>query len=356
MFISLSLLSVRLSHHHHHSYYYSIRQIAVEDMVLSGACIMPHGAMILDLNMDGIPDGCRLLHQACVDTASSLLSTNPETIIIFTPHGISLSKTIGVCINESVSGSATWSGEWEDYRVCATCDLEVAHSLIKHLDEDNIAAEGIISTAASMTAPIAWGEVVPLHFLTREAGATNIFQVVVVSWPQTRFDPVNHSQAFMDIGESIQKFCRTKSSKRIGLVFSCDMSHMHGTVAGTRLIFSGSDSFGQDADIAIRFDSAIVEWIKHLAMGDIIRSREILMVRAMDVVERAKACGWAGFCALQGCMEEAMAVDKTPRSHKNKLDCWRGFFHGYAAPTYYGMMAASFVRVNVTPAAEEQEI
>jgi hypothetical protein len=42
--------------------------------------------------------------------------------------------------------------------------------------------------------------------------------------------------------------------------------------------------------------------------------------------------------------------------HKNKLDCWRGFFHGYAAPTYYGMMAASFVRVDVTPAVEEQEI
>lgn len=317
---------------------------------------MPHGAMILDLNMDGIPDGCRLIHQACVDTASSLLSTNPETIILFTPHGMSLSKTIAVYTNESVSGSAAWSGEWEDYRVCATCDLEVAHSLITHFEEENIAAEGIISIVASMPAPIAWGEVIPLHFLTREAGAMNRFQVVVVSWPQTRFDPESHVQTFINIGASIRKFCCAKISKRIGLVFSCDMSHVHGTVAGTRSIYSGSDSLGQDSAIATQFDSTIVEWSKQLASGNMISSRELLMGRAVHVVGRAKVCGWAGFCALQGCLEDMVASAPTEeRPDKNKFEFWpnwQGVFHGYAAPTYYGMMAASFVCTFASPTGD----
>ena len=95
-------------------------------MVLVGLSIIPHGTMILDLSMIGLPVKSEKLHFACEKAAVEIAITNPETIILFTPHGISSSSKPSLYLNKFVKGSAGWNGFWDNYTACASCDQSMA--------------------------------------------------------------------------------------------------------------------------------------------------------------------------------------------------------------------------------------
>jgi aromatic ring-opening dioxygenase LigB subunit len=64
-------------------------------MVLVGCAIFPHGCMTLDPSRSGLPDKARLLHDASVKCAKEIRELNPDLIVLSTPHGVTLSKSLG---------------------------------------------------------------------------------------------------------------------------------------------------------------------------------------------------------------------------------------------------------------------
>lgn len=315
-------------------------------MVLSSISIMPHGAMILDTKMDNLPnpDACQLLHDACKKTCQSIsssLSSGDESkepvVILFSPHGMSLSESIAVYQNQLIRGSAEWLGAWTEYKVEYEGNSELAIQLVNHMKSNQVPCEGFTFVTRSFAAPLAWGEAVPLWFLSQEQKKRKLenkaTKVIVVSWPQLRLQPLEFVSAARAIGKSLYTFVTSAeaASFNFSLILSCDMSHVHGCDPALASIFQGDPSLGADKALASRFDGLIVDWATAaFQQGDLKRASELLQAAGRDVVA-AKACGWSGFNLLQGLLEEGLAT------HNVRL---RGQVNGYAAPTYYGMMTA----------------
>lgn len=346
----------------------SILLILVLIMVLVNVSVMPHGAMLLDMSLPELPEDVAELRDACIAAGTAIDTSNPEVIILFTPHGICTKTKPAVYLNNSVSGNAGWNGFWETFSICGQCDSESAQQLHSYLNNtDDAQCAGITCFSKVCSAALAWGEVVPLSFCksTLDRGA----QLIVCSWPQARFHPVQYAEPAMAMGRRLYEFAQ-QHPKRVALMFSCDLSHVHGDPDNAGFLFRGDPSLGADKDLASQFDGEVVRWTERLVAADVAGARARLLGEGcMGVVERAKSCGWAGFCAVQGCLETAHAASKAGGGHAESAfttapteesprprdaggtgegeegaqhGMWQGKLWGYAAPTYFGMMAATF--------------
>jgi aromatic ring-opening dioxygenase LigB subunit len=308
-------------------------------MVLVSCTVLPHGAMILDMDhMPDLPTGARELHDWCVQAGEQVLQADPSVIVLFTPHGLSLQSSVTVLLNSSVKGSAEWAGNWAGYEVEQQCDTEMAEKLLSQFVADGVPAEGLLTFAGGVPAPLRWGEAVPLWFLqsTLQKGC----KVVVVCWPQTRFQPDEFAAHFCDIGKSVHKFA-TENPQRISIVFSCDLSHVHGNPLGAHCLYCGDElSLSVNKSLACSFDSTIVRWAETLCAGDIRESAKILLEDARSMSVAARSCGWAGLCCLQGLCTASVEAHQDHTSTSNDK-IWTGQCHGYHAPTYYGMIVIS---------------
>ena len=318
-------------------------------MVLSSIANMPHGAMILDMTMENLPNmkACQLLHDACKITSQSIAtslidsssSSKESIVILFSPHGMSLSESIAVYQNQSIQGSAEWLGAWSEYKVHYEGDSTLATKLVDHMKANDLSCEGFTYITKSFAAPLAWGEAVPLWFLSQEQKkrklnqSNSLCKVIIISWPQLRLQPMEYATTAQAIGKALYSFTTSVDVEafNFSLILSCDMSHVHGCESTLPSIFQGDPSLGCDKALATRFDGRIVDWATTVfEQGDSMSGAKLLETAGEDVVS-AKACGWSGFNLLQGLLEAAK------KEHNMHL---HGRVNGYAAPTYYGMMTA----------------
>lgn len=227
------------------------------------------------------------------------------------------------------------------------------------------AAQGV-KLGFSETAPLAWGEVVPLYFLYQEEEEEEDHvshpPAIILTWPQARMNPVEYTPKACQLGRALLQFCQvdypfdnngnnssnSSSRRRISIIFSCDMSHVHGSPAGTAAMYCGHPSLGENKQLAAHFDELLVQWATLLAVeGDTVKAGDLLFKQAIHTVTDAKACGWAGFCAMQSLFEALEEQQMTTRAANTNTTsteggpAWTGKIHGYFAPTYFGMMAVS---------------
>ncbi len=158
-------------------------------MVLVSVSIIPHGCMILDPTVEGLPSGSELLHLACVEAVHDVERALPNNFLVATPHGLSLTSDISVYGNVSVAGSAEWNGFWKSFCITCKSDPNNQKKILQCLTERSVSSDSIICFSNACSAPIAWGEVVPLWFhqhLLQNA------TVNILTFPQCRFDPLAH--------------------------------------------------------------------------------------------------------------------------------------------------------------------
>ena len=134
-------------------------------MPLVHACVMPHGALVLDPTKAAddaergvCGDGGASLHMACADTAAGLADATPELIVLTTPHGMALPGAVAVYTHETIQGTAEWMDEWQGFTVAGEGDAAAAYSLLAHLKASDFNAEPV--TGPGMYAPLRWGEAV----------------------------------------------------------------------------------------------------------------------------------------------------------------------------------------------------
>lgn len=261
-------------------------------MVLVSIHVMPHGAMILDLSLSELPVNTELLHHACAENSVLLKQSECDVLILCTPHGISLGKSIGLYANEELKGSAAWKDLWSDFTCEALVDMESTTDLLNLFHKNDINADTITCFSQGCCGNLAWGEVVPLWFCKDTLSTKNTvghsMKLIVMSWSRQRLQCRDYINEGIRCGQVLQEFA-SAHPKRVSIMMSCDLAHTHPTPLGTPDIFCSS--YPVNSDISSTFDRYIVDWAKALLEDhDVDIAHDLLLNQASVIADEALVC------------------------------------------------------------------
>ncbi len=226
-------------------------------------------------------------------------------MIVLTPHNIHVTGAMAVIVSSRIAGNLPEAPE----PVALDCQVDrpFAGSVLEALRSAPIPAVGVSyggNAAEEAVMPMDWGTLIPLWYL---GGRWEPPLPVVVVAPARDLDAAMHVTAGQAIGE-----VAARSERRIALIASADHSHTH-------------DSAGPHGGhpVAKTFDRLVM---------DAIETNEL--DRLLDVPDRlledAKPDSWWQLLMLHGALGSG----------------WQADLLSYEAPTYYGMLCASFAPAN----------
>ena len=297
---------------------------------------------------------CNALFAACSKAAELARATSPDVIVLNTPHGMCLSRAVGVYLNARAKGNAEWNGQWTEFEVDIALDTDLSKKLLDHLLSDSVAAEGITAfTVCEM--PLRWGEVIPLYFLQdfTKAGV----KVVITSNPRGKMiEGLEALSKTSHLGRSMAKFLGGLD-QRILYVVSCDLAHIHETDCQLPLYLPDPRWNMPPASVtALSFDLAVENWVKGVTSsaehvkgplksleekqvkwdGAVAKEAAQWLTKAIGMKAPARtSCGIYGVAVLHHMLVAEM--EKPGTSFTSHFLC-------RLAPTYYGMMVATFVK------------
>lgn len=255
------------------------------------AAIAPHGAPIFDE-----PGGAT--RQGMEELGRRFASASPEAAIVLTPHGVHIEGHFAVVRAANLAGDASqWTDADTAYR--GPGEPALAEACLTELAADGLPALGITfgaTAAGDSTMPLDWGALIPLLFMRAPA--------VVVS-PCRSLSNDLHVRA----GAALARATR---GRRVALIASADHGHGH------RLPGGGEGPYGV-APESEAYDAQIQELVRGNRLGE-LRATDPAWALA------AKADSFWQLLMLDG----AIGSDFTPD------------LISYEAPTYFGMLTASF--------------
>jgi aromatic ring-opening dioxygenase LigB subunit len=257
--------------------------------VLTFAAIAPHGAPIFD-----DPEGPT--RRGLEELGRRFAAARPEAVIVLTPHGIHLDDHFAVVRSSRLAGDASqWTDADTSYDGPGYPAL--AERCIAALKEDGLPALGVTfgaTAAGASTMPLDWGALIPLWFMRAPA--------VVVS-PCRALSNAQHVRA----GAAL---ARATGSARVALIASAD--HGHGHTADGPYGFSAESG---------PYDDRIQE---------LVRGNELTALTELDP-------SWA-VAALADSFWQLLML------HGAVADAFEPELLSYEAPTYFGMLTASYTR------------
>lgn len=289
------------------------------------AAAVPHGDFALDPSLIGGVNGSTLIHNASIALGRQLSQLKPDLIFITTPHGVALTNDFAVYQSSNGSGFALIGGDlhnasYPGYEVPMQFPLapDLAGDLVDQLRLAGSNVTGILPWADSEAFPIRWGEVVPLWFLQSYLNDTQNAQVLIWSQPLRRY---NHSVAMipelLTVGAALYSYLQALPH-RVVVIASTDLAHTHLNPVQPY----------PPCTCAGPFDAACGEWAATL-------NGTKLTVGAAALAQDAMSCGYTGLVMLHGMLAQAPMNGDAP---------FKPELLAIAAPTYYGMMVASFTR------------
>lgn len=366
---------------------------------LIGIAYLPHGTMLLDPDRGDLPILAKSLHSTCMQISTQIAELNPDLLLLLTPHGLNVHHSINIyqpgISNCYANGNAQWNGQWTDYSVDIDLDGEASKELYLYLKERLSNVQGMLSFAGLST-PLRWGEVVPLYFALHELARRNQNvknnelkqismrskpKVVIIAQPGRgvtstveyivirldwliRYVLAEEKERFYEeqqpnlikFGQSIRSWC-DQSSKRILLVISGDQAHTHAWSSQLPQLYQPDPScfsrFPQSGtEQADLFDEMIQNWLtgkRSQSNNNLYQLDEDLLVNQAGKIEKqAISCGYAGSLTLQGVMKNDFIQNRIEHSSQSIDSSAHWILTNFSAccPTYYGMLAALFLRNN----------
>ena len=301
-------------------------------MSILKAYILPHGA--ITLNPEDYQDypELQILHDSLKAVGDEIANLKPDLIVLTTPHGIAMSKSFGVYINNDAYGTAEWDNSWKDFAVNTKLDNEVSEGLLAHIEEKkSVNIQGVTAFVPSASISLRWGEVIPLWFIheaykrsIKKDEANELPKSIILSLPRRRLtEPDKMIPECLELGKGMTEFL-LNLNKRTVLVFSGDLAHTHKIIKGSFMADTQIYPIKEDAS---QFDEAIEEWAKNPL------EKEETLLKCGSVCSEFLSCGYTGFVVLQGMLKELNT--KANFKIESKVLC---NYH----PTYYGMMVAAF--------------
>ncbi|MHA1461994.1 MAG: hypothetical protein ACTSQ0_02890 [Candidatus Heimdallarchaeota archaeon] len=277
-------------------------------MVVVGAYILPHGALVLDPTVENLPNEAIELHHAMNEMAKTIEDLKPDLIFITTPHSIALSNDFGIYLNKGGSGSAEWDNKYKKFKVQVEFDQKISNDLLDYLLEKETAVHGIATFTPGMDAPFRWGEAVPLWFLRKLSTKP---KYILMSQPLRRLEETKELiPETLTLGNDLRLFFESLE-KRIIVIISADLGHTHQK--------NGPYGFSEEAE---PFDKLMEKWAGTLDEKYLIR-------KAVPKLDKALCCGYIGFVLLQGMIN---GKGFTPEGITR------------ATPSYYGMMVTRYTK------------
>ena len=206
-------------------------------MVFVGAAIFPHGTMPFDGDPMSASPSCRkrnaelpedikvkcsTLYKSYIRVAELVATKEPEIVVLYTPHGISLtSGSAGIYMANKAKGNALWNDCWGEFAVDIDLDSARAVELLEYLQGQGLRAEGI-ETFGKTEAPLRWGEAVPLWSLSQKLDTTKVQFIIITVGKKAEPDYLN------TLGEALQGYI-SSLSQRVAVVMSGDLAHSPST-------------------------------------------------------------------------------------------------------------------------------
>ena len=279
-------------------------------MPLVFAAIAPHGGIaIAEACTPDERDVAIKTRAGMEELGRRFAAARPDVAIVATPHNVHIANALGVVVASRVAGKL--NGVMPAIGLDLVSDTQLAWRVL-----ESFAAAGLPSAGVSFgsndpdtaVAPMDWGVLIPLWFMGgRQQPAVRI----VVVTPARDLSASDHVSA----GAAIAAVAAA-SDRRVALIASADHGHAHQR--------SGPYGFHPAAE---EYDTLVTELVRSEQLD-----RLADIPRAM--VEDAKADSWWQLLMLHGA---TMGAGRAQGAE------WKGTLISYEAPTYFGMLTASYV-------------
>ena len=253
------------------------------------AAIAPHGGPVFDQ-----PDAPT--RKGMEELGRRFAQAKPDAVIVATPHGLHVDGHFAVVRSSRLEGDASqWTDADTHYE--GPGEPELADACIAALRDAGLPALGVTfgSTAAgSSTMPLDWGALIPLWFMRAPA---------VVVTPCRALSNDDHVRA----GRAL---AAATGERRIAFIASADHGHGH-TADGPYGFAAESADYDEQIQAIVRENrlAELAEWDPAFAVA-------------------AKADSFWQLLMLHGALGDAFSAELL----------------SYEAPTYFGMLTASFAR------------
>ncbi|KAI9026959.1 hypothetical protein DFJ74DRAFT_704386 [Hyaloraphidium curvatum] len=305
-------------------------------MPLVHAQYLPHGNIILDPSgyYPQLKPDTQTCHDAMLEACRAAKATNPDLIVLTFPHGITCDDEFTIYANNDyASGNGEWLGEWKEFGVKVTIDKKATNAVSKTCNAKGLRMARLTTNGAGPTvdAVLRWSEVVPIWFLEKVFEGKVPYVLIQNPESASWMDPAGKKTELRAFGDIFYDMCKPGgplADRRIFLAVSGDQSHVldhpHKDLKlglGYKAIPYGVHPAGP------AFDTAVRKWCTSLDPAD--------FEAAYPHMKEAKTCGAAGLTTLARIVERLKAdgVEVT------------GKVLAEIAPTYYGMLVATFTLV-----------
>jgi aromatic ring-opening dioxygenase LigB subunit len=283
------------------------------------ACVAPHGFPIIP-DLSDNAEGALATREAMHELGRRCAATNPDVIVVATPHGFRVDDTI--CLPAVARGAGTlhWGERTVEMNIPVDLDLTDRVADAARARGVPIALAGYAGNRRYQSViPLDWGVVTPLWFLGHgrnmvgmghvlasvlAGGLEDIGPPAVIATPSRNLP----RQQMVEFGKAIAD-AAAYDGRRVAFVASCDWAHTHTE--------SGPYGFHEDA---VEVDEMIVQALKDNDPGRLIDLPE-------EKVQNAAIDGLWQTLMLAGAMEVVPM--------QGEVLC-------YEAPSYYGMIVASY--------------
>jgi aromatic ring-opening dioxygenase LigB subunit len=266
------------------------------------AAVAPHGGIaVAELCDESDLDVAAATRAGLEELGRRFAAAAPETVVVLTPHNVHVEGSLAVIVAGHLEGTVGDAGR--EIALTSPVDLEFALDLL-----GDLARAGIPTTAVSYggnrpaeaSMPMDWGALIPLWYMGGRAEPPP--DVVLVS-PARDLPARSHVDAGRVLAESA-----ASSGKRVALIASADHGHAHDP----------NGPYGFDPASAA-YDRLIVE---------LVRANHLSGLLDIDpaLVATAQADSWWQMLVLHGACGDRFDAELL----------------SYEAPTYFGMLCASF--------------
>jgi aromatic ring-opening dioxygenase LigB subunit len=285
-------------------------------MPLVFAAIAPHGGLAIEeICAPEDREVALATRRGLEELGRRFDATSPEAVVVLTPHNIHVEGAMAVVTAGKLAGELKEGGARRGSfdpnagRRAVALDIPTARDLaeasLRRLRAAGIPAVGVSYGANDPAAgvfPMDWAILVPLWFM----GGRRDPPVPAVAMAPARD---LSDEAHVTAGEALRRAIDA-STKRVALIASCDHAHAHDP--------KGPYGFSPAAKV---FDERVVDIVKRDHLGD-------LLAIDRQLIRDAKPDSYWQMLLLHGAI---------------RAGGWRGELISYEAPTYFGMLCASYL-------------